>query len=416
MIPRISKGSSAYGALSYDHGKGRRDEHENPHKVAGNVPGRTWRERAKAIDNHARTARAEVVKPLHRTSLRVSETDRKLTDREWKQVANEYIERMGFEKCPWEATRHADDHIHITVNRVQWDGKLASTSHDYAKAQAASRKIEKTHGLEDASRKFKRERPEVSKGEKESATRRQVKPEREQLRDKLDAAERSSDGTRASYEEKLTEQGVKHRANVSKTTGRVSGYSYGLDGHKDASNEQVWMKGSQLGKDYSWNQTEKRLSDQQQTRTAPPADRTAPPAERTDRRPTTQHDAGQQRPVQSRTTEQTAANAPLTREQAQQEAARQAQQRRAPNREEQASRSGGTPPTRRHLEGDAPDNTRQESSGQKGRTSVPMNQQPEPSARTGTTREQAQQEAARQAAERRESRQQRDQEKGGNER
>lgn len=271
MIPRISKGSSAYGALSYDHGKGRRDEHENPHKVAGNVPGRTWRERAKAIDNHARTARPDVVKPLHRTSLRVSETDRKLTDREWKQVANEYIDRMGFEKCPWEATRHADDHIHITVNRVQWDGKLASTSHDYAKAQAASRKIEKTHGLEDASRKFKRERPEVSKGEKESATRRQVKPEREQLRDRIHAAERTSNGTRASYEEKLTEQGVKHRANVSKTTGRVSGYSYGLDGHtaspkgdKSQPQEQVWFKGSQLGRDYSWNRTQLRLDAQKQ--------------------------------------------------------------------------------------------------------------------------------------------------------
>lgn len=274
MIPRISKGSSAYGALSYDHGKGRRDEHENPHKVAGNVPGRTWRERAKAIDNHARTARPDVVKPLHRTSLRVSDTDRKLTDREWKQVANEYIDRMGFEKCPWEATRHADDHIHITVNRVQWDGKLASTSHDYAKAQAASRKIEKTHGLEDASRKFKRERPEVSKGEKESATRRQVKPEREQLRDKIHAAERTSNGTRASYEEKLTEQGVKHRANISKTTGRVSGYSYGLDGHtaspkgdKSQPQEQVWFKGSQLGRDYSWNKTQARLDEQQKAQT-----------------------------------------------------------------------------------------------------------------------------------------------------
>ncbi|KAB2585276.1 hypothetical protein BS297_11225 [Rhodococcus erythropolis] len=204
----------------------------------------------------------------------MSETDRKLTDREWKQVANEYIERMGFEKCPWEATRHADDHIHITVNRVQWDGKLASTSHDYAKAQAASRKIEKTHGLEDASRKFKRERPEVSKGEKESAARRQVKPEREQLRDKIHAAERTSNGTRASYEEKLTEQGVKHRANVSQTTGRVSGYSYGLSGHtaspkgdKSQPQEQVWFKGSQLGRDYSWNKTQARLDEQQKAQT-----------------------------------------------------------------------------------------------------------------------------------------------------
>ncbi|WP_454837002.1 relaxase/mobilization nuclease domain-containing protein [Rhodococcus qingshengii] len=397
MIPRISKGSSAYGALSYDHGKGRRDEHENPHKVAGNVPGRTWRERAKAIDNHARTARADVVKPLHRTSLRVSETDRKLTDREWKQVANEYIERMGFDKCPWEATRHADDHIHITVNRVQWDGKLANTSHDYAKAQAASRKIEKTHGLEDASRKFKRERPEVSKGEKESAARRQVKPEREQLRDKLDTAERTSDGTRASYEEKLTEQGVKHRANVSKTTGRVSGYSYGLDGHKDASNEQVWMKGSQLGKDYSWNQTEKRLSEQQRTRTAQPApERTTPPADRTDRRPTTQHEAGQQKPAQPRTAEKPAAKAPLTREQArdraQQEVAQRRQQRDAPEQHRGPQETNHT---------DAKTDTRQTEKPPAGGTPQGMSQDAE---KKPLSRDQARDKAQQEVAQRRQQR------------
>jgi hypothetical protein len=377
MIPRISKGSSAYGALSYDHGKGRRDEHENPHKIAGNVPGRTWRERAKAIDNHARTARPDVVKPLHRTSLRVSETDRKLTDREWKQVANEYIDRMGFEKCPWEATRHADDHIHITVNRVQWDGKLASTSHDYAKAQAASRKIEKTHGLEDASRKFKRERPEVSKGEKESAVRRQVKPEREQLRDKLDAAERASNGTRASYEEKLTEQGVEFRANVSKTTGRVSGYSYGLDGHtaspkgeQHQPQEQVWFKGSQLGRDYSWNRTQTRLDEQQKTRTAngrPPAAenrRTTPP--------------------------ETQASQPMTREQAHQEAVRRAaerEQRREPTtRSEEAA-----PQTPEISQMDTP----KQSPQQHGQM----------------TREQAQQEAVQRAAEREREQNQREQER-----
>lgn len=396
MIPRISKGSSAYGALSYDHGKGRRDEHENPHKVAGNVPGRTWRERAKAIDNHARTARPDVVKPLHRTSLRVSETDRKLTDREWKQVANEYVERMGFEKCPWEATRHADDHIHITVNRVQWDGKLASTSHDYAKAQAASRKIEKTHGLEDASRKFRRERPEVSKGEKESATRRQVKPEREQLRDKIHAAERTSNGTRASYEEKLTEQGVKHRANISKTTGRVSGYSYGLDGHtaspkgdKSQPQEQVWFKGSQLGRDYSWNKTQARLAERQQEVSRP--DRQA------------QGDR-QGSAVSSR-----AETPPMTREEARTEAARQAENRRQGRGREQREDIH----EHRSVAG-----TSAAANNQEGKRES-MAQQPdgqEQQEQKGMTREEARREAAAQAAQRREDRDRNSHEKDGYER
>lgn len=396
MIPRISKGSSAYGALSYDHGKGRRDEHENPHKVAGNVPGRTWRERAKAIDNHARTARADVVKPLHRTSLRVSETDRKLTDREWKQVANEYIERMGFEKCPWEATRHADDHIHITVNRVQWDGKLASTSHDYAKAQAASRKIEKTHGLEDASRKFKRERPEVSKGEKESAARRQVKPEREQLRDKIHAAERTSNGTRASYEEKLTEQGVKHRVNISKTTGRVSGYSYGLSGHtaspkgeQHQPQEQVWFKGSQLGRDYSWNKTQMRLAERQEEV----------------RRPEKQAQGDSQGSAVSSRAEAP----PMTREEARSEAARQAENRRQGRGREQRE----DVQEHRSVAG-----TSAAANNQEGKRES-MAQQPdgqEQQEQKGMTREEARREAAAQAAQRREDRDRNSHEKDGYER
>ncbi|WP_124569851.1 relaxase/mobilization nuclease domain-containing protein [Rhodococcus sp. KBW08] len=363
--------------------------------MAGNVPGRTWRDRAKAIDQHGQTARPEVVKPLHRTSLRVSEADRKLTDREWKQVANEYIERMGFDKCPWEATRHADDHIHITVNRVQWDGKLANTSHDYAKAQAASRHIEKAHGLEDASRKFKRERPQISKGEKESAERRQVTPEREQLRDKLARAERASNGTRASYEQKLTEHGVEFRANVSKTTGRVSGYSYGLDGHtaspkgeQQRPQEQVWFKGSQLGRDYSWNKTQERLTEQQRSsevnrETDRPATPRTPPASMPERQPATSN--------RDRSSEDV--GQPMTREQARKEAARRAAERQPRS----------LPATARTNQPTA------QPTGQ-GRPS-PMtqgNEQQRP-----MTREQAQEEAARRAAERqREQERNRDQDKG----
>lgn len=391
MIPRISKGTSAYGSLAYDHGPGRRDEHKNPHKVGGNVPGRTWQDRAKVIDRHGQTARPEVVKPLHRTSLRVSESDRKLTDREWKQVANEYVDRMGFDKCPWEATRHADDHIHITVNRVQWDGKLANTSHDYAKAQAASRHIEKTHGLEDASRKFRRDRPQISKGEKESAERRQVRPEREQLRDKLSAAERMSNGTRASYEKKLSEQGVEFRANVSKTTGRVSGYSYGLAGHaaspkgeQNQPQEQVWFKGSQLGQDYSWSKTQTRLDEQQKAQTA---QKTEPVQEM---RPASAAVVNQKA---GRTVMEPQQGQPLTREQARDMAAKLAaerQQEQAPGLSRDTVKNQGEHVTQGN---------------------------PAPPSHDQMTREQARTEAARLAAQREEQREQqrdrsRDQERG----
>lgn len=259
VIPRISKGRSATGGLRYDHGPGRREEHERPHRVAGNVPGATWQQRAARIDEHTRTAReTAVAKPIHRTSLRLAPEDRPLTDREWRVAAESYVERMGFKDCPWEATRHADDHIHVTVSRVQWDGSLATDKQDFARAQTAARHMEREHNLTDASRRFNAERPQVSHGERESAARRDVRPEREQLRDLLTRAEKESGGTRAGYEEALTRNGVHHRVSQA-STGRVSGYSYSLEGHQDEEGKPVWFKGSQVSREHSWGKTQARL-------------------------------------------------------------------------------------------------------------------------------------------------------------
>jgi hypothetical protein len=279
VIPRISKGKSAYGALGYDHGRARdeRSPHENPHKIAGNVPGRRWQDRARAIDAHIRSTRPDAAKPLHRTSLRIAEDDRRPTDREWKQIAQRYVQAMGFAGCPWEATRHADDHIHLSVCRIRWDGGLARTSHDYARAQAACRTIEREHHLIDASRRYDRRRPQLSRGEQESAARRGVAPEKHQLRDRLLLAEKISGGTRAGYERALATHGVRFRVNVSASTGRVSGYSYHLPGHHDRGGAQVWLKGSQLGRDYSWAGTEARLSRLVETQHGPTVARTPPP-------------------------------------------------------------------------------------------------------------------------------------------
>jgi hypothetical protein len=274
MIPRITKGRSGYGSLAYDHGPGRRDEHDRPHRVAGNVAGRSWQQRAHAIDEHARAARPDVARPIHRTSLRLAPDDRALSEAEWRAVAESYVTQMGFERGPWEATRHGDEHLHLTVSRVGWDGQLASDGHDYARAQKACRAAERAHHLVDASTRYDRNAPQVSHGERIHAQRRGVAPERDQLREKLHAAEQESDGTRAGYERALDEAGVRYAANIA-STGRMAGYRYGLGGHRDTAGEQVWLKGSQLGRDYSWTKTEARLSDRRQRAEQTPAGRVA---------------------------------------------------------------------------------------------------------------------------------------------
>jgi len=270
VIPRITRGSSAQAALAYDFGPGRREEHVNARTVAGNVPG-TWRDQAAMIDETV-AARPRVEKGIWRTSLRVAPEDRVLSDGEWGQVAEGYIAAMKLGGHPWTATRHGDDHIHLTVSRVSWSGKVASLSHDFAKAQAACRAIEVKHHLIDASARFDRLRPQVSHGERERAARLSVEraagrtgelvagSEREQLRELVGNATTQAAGKgREGFEENLTRTGVLFRANVA-STGRVSGYSYGLAGHLDAAGEQVFFKGSQLGKAHSWAATSAMLA------------------------------------------------------------------------------------------------------------------------------------------------------------
>lgn len=273
MIPRITRGSSARSALAYDFGPGRREEHENPRTVAGNVPG-DWREQADTIDETV-AAKPRVSKGIHRTSLRAAPEDRTLSDEEWGQIAQRYVQEMGVEDHPWTATRHGDDHIHLTVSRVSWEGEVQPLHRDFPKAQAACRQIEREHDLVDASQRYDRARPQVSHGERERSERLGQPSEREQLRGHIDAsaavaARSGQDGevdprtSRERFEEALSERGVSFRRNEA-STGRVSGYSYGLDDHRDARGEQVFYKGSDLGKDYRWGAVQERLNERQGT-------------------------------------------------------------------------------------------------------------------------------------------------------
>lgn len=282
MIPRITRGTSGYGALSYDHGPGRRDEHTNAHKVGGNIAGSSWKQRASAMDDHVSRMQPKLTKPIIRTSLRLAPEDRSLTDKEWRSIAEQYVQKMGYENSPWEAVRHADDHIHLTMSRVRWDGTVVDQWQDKNRAQRAVRGIERDHNLIDASRRYNRDVPQLSRNDVERAQRatelsgRSVDPEKRQLRDRVSAAEKASGGTRAGFEHELTEQGVLFRANVSGPTernphGKMNGYSYRLPGHTDAEGHPVWFKASKLGQRYGWAQTEHRL-EQMRTSSAPSAD------------------------------------------------------------------------------------------------------------------------------------------------
>lgn len=266
MIANITKGRKAVGAILYDFGPGRRDEHVNPRIVAGNVTG-TPMQVARAIDHTARQ-RPEIKSPIWRTSLSLPDEDGVLPDAQWAEIATAFVANMGFDGAPWVAVRHGDDHIHLTVSRVDWSGQLLTDRWDYRRARQAADRLEEEHGLVRAADRFKAEGPQVRNNELEAARRRgrahdtALPPEREELRRIVREVRDASRGLgRAAFESGLEDAGVSFRANVAPSTGRMSGYSFTLAGWTDGDDAEVWVAASKVAKDLRWADLGKVLGD-----------------------------------------------------------------------------------------------------------------------------------------------------------
>ncbi|WP_225102688.1 relaxase/mobilization nuclease domain-containing protein [Streptomyces sp. CoH27] len=255
MIANITKGRKAVGALVYDFGPGRRDEHVNPRIVAGNVTG-TPLQVARMIDHTARR-RPDITAPIWRCSLSLPDEDGILPDAQWADIADKFIAEMGFGSAPWVAVRHGDDHIHLTVSRVDWSGQLLTDRWDYRRAREAADLLEEEHGLVRARDRFRAEGPQVRNNELEASNRRRgpdatVPPEREELRRIVREVRDASRGLgRDAFESGLTDAGISFRANVA-STGRMNGYSFTLDGLVDGAGAQVWYPASKVAKDLRW--------------------------------------------------------------------------------------------------------------------------------------------------------------------
>lgn len=211
MIPHVTKGRSMRGLIGYLYGAGRHNEHTDQHAVAssgalwiewgGQLNAEDARNLGKVLESDsrlrttreraaARTQAAEqggAVALLERpeagpgladeawdgvtdeggidrpsvfhVSLSISADEGQLDDATWAQIANRFVNEMGFDgdsdrgrNCQWIAVRHGastagNDHVHIAVCLVRNDGTWASTHHDFKRAQVAARELEREFGL-----------------------------------------------------------------------------------------------------------------------------------------------------------------------------------------------------------------------------------------------------------------------------
>ncbi|MFF4927172.1 relaxase/mobilization nuclease domain-containing protein [Kitasatospora sp. NPDC001261] len=269
MIAKITKGKKARPALAYDFGPGRRDEHENARIVAGSVPG-TWRQVGRLMDTHAK--QRGLKQPVWRCSLSLPDEDGVLADTQFAAIAEEYIARMGFGSCPWVAVRHGQDHIHLTVVRIGWDGRTVDDHADFIKSMPIVRSLEKKHGLVDASERSNRNAPQVSGQERAASQKRgAAEPERERIRREVWAARDAAAGRgRPAFEAELTRRGIDFKANEA-STGRMNGYSFSVPAWLDGDGQQVWITASKTARDLAWQKLKPVLE--------PPAEAPAPAAE-----------------------------------------------------------------------------------------------------------------------------------------
>ncbi|MEW2811970.1 mobilization protein [Streptomyces massasporeus] len=272
MVPDVSTGNSTLGLINYLFGKGRRDEHTDPHIVAawdmagapdpGRDPEATYTLLARRLDHHVdlRTRELGGKKPpqhVWHCPVRTAPGDRYLTDAEWAEVARRVVAATGIapegdeKACRWIAVRHADDHIHILATTVRADGRRPRTNRDGWRAQQECRKIEAEFGL----RRLKSgdlTAPRTPTGAERAKAERQGHGQaaREWLREQayaVAAAVRSID----EYFTVLRSLGILVRPRIGPETGEVTGYSLAAPGDT-ASGEPIWYGGSKLAPDLSY--------------------------------------------------------------------------------------------------------------------------------------------------------------------
>lgn len=186
MVGRITKGASIRGVLEYNAEKVRQGEASVLYGniVLGDCEQSDTFDMRRALSSFQPCLDTRKIKdPVFHVSLNPDPSD-KLTDEQLVEIAQEYMECMGFGDQPYYVFKHRDidrEHIHIVSVRLRADGSIISDSQDRPRSKAILQDIERRYGL----------RPAV-KGEeqREFDTARRVEYGRDNLKQQMKSAVR----------------------------------------------------------------------------------------------------------------------------------------------------------------------------------------------------------------------------------
>jgi hypothetical protein len=260
--------------VRYLFGSGREAEHADPHVVAASASTRVeaglrpdkaeLEELAAAMGLPSTLFGTEVAggPAWHLALSTKGKVDRDLTDTEWAEVAREAMCRLGFDgsdgqaPCRWVAVRHGrsdkgNDHVHVVVNLVRDDGKVARTANDFRRLSRLCADMEARYGLSAVEGRAKKAAmPGLSRAEAEKAKRtKRAEPEREELARVVRGAATVAT-SEAEFVRLLRDAGLAARPRYDRSGAhRVTGYAV-AEAPSDGG-VAVFFGGGKLGRDLS---------------------------------------------------------------------------------------------------------------------------------------------------------------------
>jgi hypothetical protein len=264
------RGERLEGLIWYLFGPGRREEHTDPHVVAGwrhpaelepplRADGRRDFRRLLGLLNqpHAAMGSWALTRPVWHCSMRAAPGDKMLSDDEWAQIAWDVMSRTGL--CPfgqeddavrWVAIRHGDDHVHIVAMLARQDGRRPRVRNDRYRVREACLAAEERYGLRRTASGDRTAACRASRAESEKATRRGLSEAPRVTLRRLVSRAAAAAANEQEFFARLGRSGVLVRARSSaRNPGQLTGYAVALPGDTTMAGEPVWYGGGKLAAD-----------------------------------------------------------------------------------------------------------------------------------------------------------------------
>jgi hypothetical protein len=272
VIGKISdpRGERVSGLIYYLFGPGRREEHTDPHLIAGwrhpaeleppLLPGghRDFRRLNGLLQQpHSALGPRGFDRPVWHCAVRAAPEDKMLSDDEWAQIAGDIMHRTGLaphgqddDAVRWVAVRHGDDHIHIVAMLARQDGSKPRLPNERYRVREACRAAEERYGLRRTAPGDRTAARRPTRAENEKTRRRSwEEPPRVTLKRAVSTAAAGA-SSEPEFFTRLADAGVLVRKRFStRNPGEITGYAVALPADTTREGKPVWFGGGKLAPD-----------------------------------------------------------------------------------------------------------------------------------------------------------------------